>query len=95
MNESQTERTTPTSSEQTPVTKSLKSSNSSESKIQPTNKPSAKRKLQSETKNPEKKKSKLQSSEMRTTFVYDGIGSCDNETPVTKEDKILSDNNLM
>ena len=90
-NESQT---TPTSSEQPSVTTSVKSTNSSESKTHPTtNKPNTKRKLQqAEGKNSDKKKAKLQSSEMRTTFEYDGIGPCDNETTTTenKNDKILS-----
>lgn len=86
----QTDKTIPTSSEQPPVTKSLKSSNSSESKL---NKPSSKRKLQSEGKNSEKKKAKLQSTEMRTAFEYDGIGVCNEETSTpNKEEKILSNN---
>lgn len=89
--DAQTEKTTPTSLEQPSVTKSLKSSNSSESKVQLTaNKPTAKRKLQSEGKNSDKKKPKLQSSELRTTFEYNGIGSCNTEVSfVNKEDKIL------
>ena len=92
--DAQTEKTTPTSLEQPSVTKSLKSSNSSESKVQLTaNKPTAKRKLQSEGKNSDKKKPKLQSSELRTTFEYNGIGSCNTEVSfVNKEDKILSNN---
>jgi len=87
----QTDKNTPISSEPTPVTKSVKSSSPSESKIQPTtNKTTAKRKLQTEAKNSEKKKAKLQSSEMRTTLAYDGIGVCESSTSVHKEDKILS-----
>ena len=89
---SQVNQTSPSASGQPSVTKSLKSSDSPpESQVQPTNK-STKRKLQAEGKNSEKKKAKLQSSEMRTAIEYDGIGSCDSETAssVNKEDKILS-----
>ena len=91
----QTDKTIPSASEQPPVTKSLKSSNSSESKLQQTNRPSAKRKLQAEGKNSEKKKAKLQSTEMRTAFEYNGIGqveSCDSGPSIqnNKEEKILS-----
>ena len=90
-NDGQTDKTSPTSSEQPTVTKSHKSTNSSESKTQLTaNKSSTKRKLQSEGKNSEKKKAKIQSSEMSTTFEYDGIGSYESEVIVNKEDKILS-----
>lgn len=87
---SQTNQTSPSASGQPSATKSLKSSNSPV-ESQPTNK-STKRKLQAEGKNLEKKKAKLQSSEMRTAIEYDGIGSCDSETAssVNKEDKILS-----
>ena len=87
-NESQTDKTSPSSSEQP---KSLKSLNSPESKAQLTTNKSTKRKLHGEGKNSEKKKAKLQSSELRTTLEYDGIGSCDSEVAsVNKEEKILS-----
>lgn len=91
-NEEQTDKTTsPGSSEQPPVTKSLKSMNSSESKIQLTTNKPTKRKLQNEGKNSEKKKAKLHPSEIRTAVEYDGIGQCDSITStVDKEDKILS-----
>ena len=92
-NDSQTDKTSPSTSEQPSITKSLKSSDSPESTVQlTTNKSTTKRKLQAEEKNSEKKKAKLQSSEMRTTFEYDGIGSCDSgdASSVNKEDKILS-----
>jgi len=88
-NDSQTDKTSSSASSELP--KSLKSSNSPEAKVQPTTNRSTKRKVQGEGKNSEKKKAKLQSSEMRTTLEYDGIGSCDSEVAsVNKEEKILS-----